>query len=100
MWGPKDEHVATFKAGSFGQGELSYTRRVSDKVGLATELMYCHNQMCTFGLGYEFRLRQVRQPPHTCACVHVCMCMCMCMCMMHDADWPPSIATSPRPWPA
>ena len=34
--------------------------QVSDKVGLATELMYCHNQMCTFGLGYEFRLRQAR----------------------------------------
>lgn len=74
VWGPKDEHVATFKAGSFGQGELSYTRRVSDKVGLATELMYCHNQMCTFGLGYEFRLRQatfkgVIQSDTTCSAV-------------------------------
>jgi len=58
VWGPKDEHIATAKAGSFGQGELSYQRKVSDKVGLATELQYAHNQMCTFGLGYEFRLRQ------------------------------------------
>jgi len=58
VWGPKGEHVATAKAGSFGQGELSYTRKVSEKVGLATELMYYHNQMCTFGVGYEFRLRQ------------------------------------------
>ena len=33
-------------------------RQVSDKVGLATELNYIHNQMCSFGLGYEFRLRQ------------------------------------------
>ena len=32
--------------------------QVSDKVGLATELMYYHNQLCTFGVGYEFRLRQ------------------------------------------
>jgi len=58
VWGSKGEHVATAKAGSFGQGELSYQRKVSDKVGLATELLYYHNQMCTFGLGYEFRLRQ------------------------------------------
>ena len=58
VWGPKEEHVATVKAGSFGQAELSYQRKVSDKVGLATELMYYHNQLCTFGLGYEFRLRQ------------------------------------------
>ena len=27
-------------------------------MGLATELMYYHNQLCTFGVGYEFRLRQ------------------------------------------
>jgi len=58
VWGPKDENIATVKAGNFGQGELSYQRKVSDKVGLATELQYYHNQMCTFGLGYEFRLRQ------------------------------------------
>ena len=32
--------------------------KVLDKVGLATELNYIHNQMCSFGLGYEFRLRQ------------------------------------------
>ena len=28
VWGPKDEHIATAKAGSFGQGELSYQRKV------------------------------------------------------------------------
>ena len=32
---------------------------MSEKVGLATELQYHHNQQCTFGLGYEFKLRQV-----------------------------------------
>ena len=31
VWGPKDEHVATFKAGSFGQTELSYQRKVHSK---------------------------------------------------------------------
>ena len=29
VWGPKEEHVATVKAGSFGQAELSYQRKVS-----------------------------------------------------------------------
>lgn len=57
VWGPKSEHVATAKAGSFGNVELSYQRKVSEKVGLATEMQYYHNQFCTFGLGYEFRLR-------------------------------------------
>ena len=27
VWGPKDEHIATVKAGNFGQGELSYQRK-------------------------------------------------------------------------
>ena len=58
VWGPGNEHVATAKAGSFGNVELSYSRKVSDKVGLATELNYHHNKSCTFGIGYEFRLRQ------------------------------------------
>ena len=58
VWGPGGEHVATAKAGSFGNVELSYHRKVSEKVGLATELNYHHNKFCTFGLGYEFRLRQ------------------------------------------
>jgi mitochondrial import receptor subunit TOM40 len=61
VWGPKEEHVATFKGGvlaTLGSAEFSYQRKVSDKVGLATELNYIHNQMCSFGLGYEFRLRQ------------------------------------------
>lgn len=58
VWGPKGESVATAKAGSFGNIELAYQRKVSEKVGLATEMQYYHNQMCTFGLGYEFRLRQ------------------------------------------
>merc|ERR1712083_133173 len=52
------ESVATAKAGSFGNVELAYTHKVSEKVGLATELQYYHGQVCTFGLGYEFRLRQ------------------------------------------
>mmetsp|Transcript_3696 Transcript_3696/g.7918 ORF Transcript_3696/g.7918 Transcript_3696/m.7918 type:complete len:286 (-) Transcript_3696:625-1482(-) len=56
--GPKGESVATAKAGSFGNVELAYTHKVSEKVGIATELQYYHGQVCTFGLGYEFRLRQ------------------------------------------
>ena len=31
VWGPKEEHVATVKAGSFGQAELSYQRKVGEK---------------------------------------------------------------------
>lgn len=58
VWGPKGDSVATAKAGSFGNFELSYQRKVSEKVGLATEMQYYHGQSCTFGLGYEFRLRQ------------------------------------------
>jgi mitochondrial import receptor subunit TOM40 len=58
LLGPKGESVATAKAGSFGNVELAYTHKVSEKVGLATELQYYHGQVCTFGLGYEFRLRQ------------------------------------------
>ena len=27
-------------------------------MGVATEMQYYHGQFCTFGLGYEFRLRQ------------------------------------------
>jgi len=58
VWGEACESVATAKAGSFGNVELAYQRKVSEKVGLATEMQYYHNQFCTFGLGYEFRLRQ------------------------------------------
>eukprot|EP00316_Scyphosphaera_apsteinii_P005171 CAMPEP_0119331528 /NCGR_PEP_ID=MMETSP1333-20130426/80730_1 /TAXON_ID=418940 /ORGANISM="Scyphosphaera apsteinii, Strain RCC1455" /LENGTH=284 /DNA_ID=CAMNT_0007341149 /DNA_START=97 /DNA_END=951 /DNA_ORIENTATION=+ len=58
VWGPKGESVASAKAGSFGNIELAYQRKVSEKVGLATEMQYYYNQFCTFGLGYEFRLRQ------------------------------------------
>lgn len=58
VWGPDGDNVATAKASSFGHVELAYHRKVSDKVGLATEMQYYHNQFCTFGLGYEFRLRQ------------------------------------------
>jgi len=59
VWGLKGENVATAKLGTFGHGalELSYQRKVSEKVGLATELQYYHNQLCSFGVGYEFRLR-------------------------------------------
>ena len=57
VWGHNGEHVATAKAGTFGNVELCYQRKVSEKVGLATELQYYHNQFCTFGVGYEFRLR-------------------------------------------
>jgi len=74
VWGPKAENVATAKTGSFGNIELSYSRKVSEKVGLATELQYYHNQFCTFGLGYEFRLRQATfkglvQSDSTCSAV-------------------------------
>ena len=31
--------------------------QVSEKVALATEMQYYHNQFCQFGLGYEFKLR-------------------------------------------
>lgn len=59
VWGGKGEHVATAKVGTFGNGmlELAYQRKVSEKVSLATELQYYHNQFCQFGLGYEFKLR-------------------------------------------
>ena len=30
---------------------------MSEKVALATEMQYYHNQFCQFGLGYEFKLR-------------------------------------------
>ena len=59
-WGGKGENVATAKVGTFGNGavELAYSRKVSQKVGLATELSYYHNQLCQFGLGYEFILQK------------------------------------------
>jgi len=57
VWGGKGEHVATAKVGSFGNVELAYQRKVSEKVALATEMQYYHNQFCQFGLGYEFKLR-------------------------------------------
>lgn len=52
-------NVATAKVGTFGNGavELSYQRKVSEKVALATEMQYYHNQFCQFGLGYQFNLR-------------------------------------------
>ena len=40
-----------------GLVELAYQRKVSEKVALATEMQYYHNQFCQFGLGYEFKLR-------------------------------------------
>ena len=58
VWGNKGENVATAKAGTFGNVELSYHHKVSEKVGLATEMQYYHGQFCTFGVGYEFRMRQ------------------------------------------
>jgi len=59
VWGDKGAHVATAKVGTFHNGmiELAYQRRVSEKVSLATEMQYYHNQFCQFGLGYEFKLR-------------------------------------------
>jgi len=59
VWGGKGENVATAKVGTFGNGavELAYQRKVSEKVALATEMQYYHNQFCQFGLGYEFKLR-------------------------------------------
>ena len=59
VWGAKGENVATAKVGTFGNGavELAYQRKVSEKVALATEMQYYHNQFCQFGLGYEFKLR-------------------------------------------
>jgi len=58
-WGEKGSNVATAKLGTFGNGalELAYQRKVSEKVSLATEMQYYHNQYCQFGLGYEFKLR-------------------------------------------
>lgn len=59
-WGGQGENVATAKLGTFGNGamELAYSRKVSPKVGLATELSYYHKQVCQFGLGYEFTLQK------------------------------------------
>lgn len=74
VWGDKEENVATAKAGTIGAGnlELTYHRKVSEKVGLATEMQYYHNQFCQFGVGYEFRLRSatfkgVLQSDSTCS---------------------------------
>ena len=36
---------------------LGCLAQVSEKVALATEMQYYHNQLCTFGLGYQFNLR-------------------------------------------
>ena len=59
VWGGKGEHVATAKLGNVvaPNVEVTYQRRVSEKVSLATEMQYYHNQFCQFGVGYEFRLR-------------------------------------------
>ena len=59
VWGDNQTNVATAKLGTFGNGmlELAYQRKVSEKVALATEMQYYHNQFCQFGLGYEFKLR-------------------------------------------
>jgi len=61
-WGAKGENAASAKVGTFGNGavELAYSRKVSPKVGLATELSYYHGnpQGCTFGVGYEFALQK------------------------------------------
>jgi len=59
-WGGKGENVASAKVGTFGQGsvELAYSRKVSPKVALATELLYFHNQACQFQVGYEFALQK------------------------------------------
>lgn len=59
-WGSKGDNVLAMKAGSFGQGnmaEIAYSRKLSEKVSLATEMQYYHSQLCTFGLGYQFNLR-------------------------------------------
>lgn len=52
------DQVFTAKAGSFGSVELTYAHKVNEKVGFATELTYFHSQMCSFGVGAEFKLRQ------------------------------------------
>jgi len=59
VWGGNGENVATAKVGTFGNGavEMAYQRKVSEKVALATEMQYYHNQFCQYGLGYEFKLR-------------------------------------------
>jgi len=59
VWGAGGQNVATAKVGTFGNGmtELAYQRKVSEKVALATEMQYYHNQFCQFGLGYQFNLR-------------------------------------------
>lgn len=56
-YGPP-ERVFTAKAGSFGNLELSYAHKVNEKVGFAAEMQYYHAQVCSFGIGSEFKLRQ------------------------------------------
>jgi mitochondrial import receptor subunit TOM40 len=51
------DRVFSAKAGTFGNAELTYAHKVNDKVGFATELNYYHGQMCSFGIGTEFKLR-------------------------------------------
>jgi len=59
IWGGKGENVLVAKIGTFGNGmaEIAYSRKVSEKVSLATEMQYYHSQLCHFGVGYEFKLR-------------------------------------------
>lgn len=52
------DRVFTAKSSSFGGLELTYAHKVNDKVSLATEMQYYHNQVCSFGVGAEFKLRQ------------------------------------------
>lgn len=52
------DRVFAAKAGSFGNVELTYAHKVNEKVAFATEMQYYHGQMCSFGVGAEFRLRQ------------------------------------------
>jgi len=51
------ERVFSAKAGSFGNVEMTYAHKVNEKVSFATEMQYYHSQVCSFGIGGEFRLR-------------------------------------------
>mmetsp|Transcript_9428 Transcript_9428/g.27526 ORF Transcript_9428/g.27526 Transcript_9428/m.27526 type:complete len:282 (-) Transcript_9428:510-1355(-) len=57
-YGATPDRVFTAKAGTFGNLELTYAHKVNEKVGFATEVQYYHNQVCSFGIGGEFKLRQ------------------------------------------
>eukprot|EP00271_Cylindrocystis_brebissonii_P011013 TRINITY_DN27662_c0_g1_i1.p1 TRINITY_DN27662_c0_g1~~TRINITY_DN27662_c0_g1_i1.p1 ORF type:complete len:337 (+),score=57.91 TRINITY_DN27662_c0_g1_i1:413-1423(+) len=56
-----EKAIATAQVASTGLVSLTYVQRVSDKVSLATEMMYNHgSREATTSIGYDYMLRQCR----------------------------------------